>query len=264
MKKRKHVLFAMILASTITSGALAAQTLTGMEVMEQVYTRPTGENMYAELTMTITNSRGSTRDRSISQYRISDDAAGVEKKIMFFTAPADVRNTSFLSWSYADGRNDDQWMYLPALRRVKRIAAGNTTDSFMGSDFTYDDMGERHPSEDTHTILREESYRGSPCYVVESVPNDSSSLVSRTLSWVVKDEWIGLKKEYYDDSGKLVKTLNIDEAKKVDGYWVISDMTMTDLQKKSSTRIRMENVNFSRSLNGSLFTERQMKIGPPR
>ncbi len=264
MKKPGILLFALILASAAAAGTLAARTLTGMEVMEHVYTRPTGDTMYAELIMTITNSRGSTRDRSITQYRISDDAAGIEKKIMFFTAPADVRNTSFLSWSYTDGRSNEQWMYLPALRRVKRIAAGNTSDSFMGSDFTYDDMGERHPSEDTHIILREELYEGSNCIVVESRPKDSSCPYSRTLSWVVKDEWIGLKKEYYDDSGKLVKTLNIDDAKRVDGYWVIGDMTMSDLQKKSTTRIRMENVNFSRSLDDSLFTERQMKIGPPR
>jgi len=232
------------------------------DIMEQVYNRPSGDDMSAELNMTITNSRGSTRDRSIAQYRM--DEGDIEKKIMFFTAPADVRDTSFLSWSYDDGRDDDQWIYLPALRRVKRISAGDKNDTFMGSDFTYDDMGERHPSEDTHTLLREETVDGEHCYVVESVPKDSDAYISRTVSWVVKDEWIGLKKEFYDDSGKLFKKLTINEYDKADGCWVISDMTMENLEKGSSTRIRMEDVEFDSGLRSSLFTERQMKMGPPR
>ena len=133
---------ALLLAFIAAAGTLSAQ-ISGQEVMENMYNRPTGEAMSANLVMTITNSRGATRERSILQYSL--DSGDVERKVMFFTAPADVRDTSFMTWSWDDGRDDDQWIFLPALKRVKRIASDSKDDSFMGSDFTYDDLGERHP-----------------------------------------------------------------------------------------------------------------------
>lgn len=252
------VIFAFI---TGAAGNLFAQT-DGREVMEQVYHRPTGETMSADLIMEITNSRGSVRQRSIRQY--SRDADGTEKKVMFFTAPADVRDTSFMTWSYDDGKDDDQWIYLPALKRVKRISADSKNSSFMGSDFTYDDLGQRHPSEDQHRILRQESYRGEDCYVIESTPLGSDAEFSRTISWIIKDKWIGLKREYYNSSGEIFKTLEINSYDKTDGYLVITDMRMKNLDKGSETQIRMEDVSFDTNLSDSFFTERQMKMGPRR
>jgi hypothetical protein len=260
MKKinRKHflVLAALVLLSLAN---LQAQT-TGAEVMDEVYRRPSGDNMQATLNMTITNSRGSTRERSIVQFR--QDDGNTEKKIMFFTAPADVKNTSFLSYSYSDGKDDDQWIYLPALGRVRRIASDKSNESFMGSDFTYDDMGARHPDEDIHTILREEQIDGWDCYVVESVPVKPNDDYAKTISWVIKDEWIGLKKEFLDSKNSVVRELSIDEYEKIDGIWVITDMTMSNLEKNSSTRIMMNEVSFDNNLRDSFFSERQMKMGP--
>lgn len=258
MKNMRTVLIMLVIGLFLTT-TLTAQ-ITGRQVMEQVYSRDSGNNMSANLSMTITNARGSTRERSIVQFRQDDGT--VENKIMFFTAPADVRNTSFLSYSYADGRKDDQWIYLPALRRVKRIASDKTKDSFMGSDFTYDDMGVRHPSADTHTLLREEVIDGWDCYVVESVPVDPSSDFAKTISWIIKDEWIGLKKEFYSAKGNVARRLVINESEKFDDIWVITNMTMSNLEKNTSTRITMDNVSFNNNLSANFFTERQMKIGP--
>ena len=260
MKKmnRKHLMMVVGIA-LLSLTTLSAQT-TGADVMRQVYERPNGSDMQATLNMTITNSRGSTRERSIVQFR--QDDTNTEKKIMFFTAPADVRNTSFLSYSYADGKKDDQWIYLPALGRVRRIASDKSNESFMGSDFTYDDMGARHPSADTHSILREETIDGWSCYVVESVPVDPNSEFAKTISWVIKDEWIGLKKEFLDTKGSVIRELTIDDYEKIDDIWVITDMTMRNLQKNTSTRITMNEVSFNNNLRDSFFTERQMQIGP--
>lgn len=232
----------------------------GEEVMDKVYTRDSGNNMSANLVMTLTNSRGSTRERSIQQYRKTDTDG--EKKIMFFLAPSDVKDTSFLSYSYADGRSDDQWIYLPALKRVKRVASDKKNESFMGSDFTYDDMGTRHPSADTHKVLRTETIDGRKCLVVESIPKEAKPTYAKTLAWVVEDEWIGLKKEFYLPNGTVGKKLEIKEYEKTDGVWVITDMTMTNVDKNSSTRIQMLDVTFNNDLKDSVFTERQMKIGP--
>jgi outer membrane lipoprotein-sorting protein len=134
----------------------------------------------------------------------------------------------------------------------------------MGSDFTYDDLGERHPSEDRHKILREERLQGESCYVIESVPVNGDDPYSKTLSWIAKDKWVGLSKKYVDEDGNVYKTLEIDEYKKIDGYWVITDMTMRDLERDHSTRLKMENVRFDIGLEDGFFSERQMKRGPRR
>jgi len=251
---------ASIVAIALIALVSLSAALSGEEVMQEVYTRDSGNNMSANLVMTLTNSRGSTRERSIQQYRQNDSDG--EKKIMFFLAPSDVKNTSFLSYSYADGRSDDQWIYLPALNRVKRVASDKKNDSFMGSDFTYDDMGTRHPSADTHKVIRTETIDGRKCLVVESIPKEAKPTYAKTLAWVVENEWIGLKKEFYLPNGKVGKKLEIDSYEKTDGVWVITDMTMSNLDKNSSTRIQMLDVTFNNDLKDSVFTERQMKIGP--
>ena len=259
--KNKHLKrMASIVAIALIALVSLSAALSGEEVMQEVYTRDSGNNMSANLVMTLTNSRGSTRERSIQQYRQNDSDG--EKKIMFFLAPSDVKNTSFLSYSYADGRSDDQWIYLPALNRVKRVASDKKNDSFMGSDFTYDDMGTRHPSSDTHKVIRTETIDGRRCRVVESIPKEAKPTYAKTLAWVVENEWIGLKKEFYLPNGKVGKKLEIDSYEKTDGVWVITDMTMSNVDKNSSTRIQMLDVTFNNDLKDSVFTERQMKIGP--
>lgn len=261
--KGKRIVFALIvLAAVAAFGSPLYATPTGLEVMENVYNRPTGDDMTADLVMILTNSRGATRERSITQFSLNGEE--MDLKMMFFLSPADVRDTSFMSWSYDDGRNDDQWIYLPALRRVKRISSDSKNDSFMGSDFTYDDLGERHPSEDRHSILRQENFKGEQCYVIESIPKGDDDEFSKTVSWIVKDKWIGLQKEFYEDSGKVYKTLTIDSFSRIDGFWVITDMTMKDLDRDHSTRLQMDNVSFGNDLSESFFTERQMKMGPRR
>jgi outer membrane lipoprotein-sorting protein len=261
MKEKFTKLLTVCVLSVIGLTGLFSQT-SGLEVMENVYNRPVGEAMSAELVMTITNSRGATRERSIGQYSL--DAGESDKKIMFFTAPADVRDTSFMTWSWDDGRDDDQWIYLPALRRVKRISSDSKNDSFMGSDFTYDDLGDRHPSEDSHRIIGEETLMGEGCYVIESIPVGKGDAFTKTVSWIVKEKWIGLKKDYYDRRDTVYKTLSIEEFEKIDGYWVVTNMLMEDNDRGSSTRIEMNDVSFNVSLEEDFFSERQMRLGPRR
>jgi len=254
-KKTFVILSLLILAAT---GFLSAQ-MTGDQVMQKVYDRPTGPDIQSELTMTLINSRGSTRVREIKQF--IKDYGNSEKKIMFFTAPADVKNTSFMTWSYDNGKDDDMWIYLPALRKVKRISSDSKSDYFMGSDFTYDDLGDRHPSEDNHKILREETVDGQQCYVVESTPKDPDYMYSKTVSWIIKDEWIGLRKEFYDEDGELLKTLTVKEYDKINGYWVILDMEMYNEQKDHTTRMELKNVKIGEGISDNQFTERMMMRG---
>ena len=231
----------------------------GMDVMTKVYKRPTGTDQEADLTMTLVNRRNARRIRKIHQFL--RDFGEVEKKIMFFQSPADVRNTSFMNWSYDDGRDDDQWIYLPALRKVKRISSDSKSDYFMGSDFTYDDLGERHPNKDKHRIVRKEKLDGQLCYVVESTPKDSDYMYSKTVTWVASDKWIGLKREFYDSSGDHLKTLRVKSYKKIKGFWIVVHSEMHNTQKDHRTVMKLENVRIDTGVNKSRFSERMMKRG---
>ncbi len=121
---------------------------------------------------------------------------------MFFLSPADVRNTSFMNWSYSeDGREMISGYIFPHLNAQNEFQAKGKSDYFMGSDFTYDDLGDRRPAEDVHKLVREESINGIACYVVESTPRDDEYMYSKTITWIDKEKWIGVKKEFYDEDG---------------------------------------------------------------
>jgi outer membrane lipoprotein-sorting protein len=256
MKKSILFLLMAIFASTI----FGQDNISGLKVIENVYSRKSPKDQTGELIMTLINKRGAERIRKIKQF--TKDFGKVEKKIMFFIAPADVHNTSFMNWSYdEDNKDDDQWIYLPALKKIKRISSDSKSDYFMGSDFTYDDLGDRKPKQDNHKILREEKYNGEDCYVVESIPKDEEYMYSKTITWVIKDKWIGLKKEFYDEDGELLKTLNIKKYQKIKGYWLILNSEMHNVQKNHTTTMELKNIKVDSSLPSNKFSERMMKRG---
>lgn len=259
--KLKNVIMLTLLTGVLFSLSMFAQEkLTGRQIIENVYYRPTGDDATSDLTMTLINSRGDERVREIQQF--SKDYGKEEKSIMFFLSPADVRNTSFMNWSYdEEGKDDDQWIYLPALKKVKRISSDSKSDYFMGSDFTYDDLGDRHPSEDTHKLLREEKINGEDCYVVESIPKEEDYMYSKTVTWVSKDKWIGLKKEFYDEDGDHLKNLTVEKYDKIDGFWVILHSEMHNIQKDHKTIMKLKNVKLNTGIDDGMFTERMMKRG---
>ncbi len=255
---RKITLIFLVLM--VISTVLSAQEITGLKIIENVYNRPAAQDQSADLTMSLINSRGNERVREIKQYL--KDTGDVEKKIMYFVAPADVYNTSFMNWSYAKaGKNDDQWIYLPALKRVKRISSDSKSDYFMGSDFTYDDLGDRHPTADTHKLLREEEVDGEMCFVVESIPKEEEYMYSKTITWIVKDKWIGKKKEFYDEDGELLKTLTVKESVKIKDFIVITLSEMHNVQSGHKTIMKLANVELDIGIADNKFTERMMKRG---
>lgn len=245
---------------TLISGLIFAQDLSGLEVIQNVYNRPTGNDMTGNLIMTIENSRGNQRVRKIKQYL--KDFGKDEKKIMFFVSPADVKNTSFMTWSYDDAsKSDDQWIYLPALKKVKRISSDSKGDYFMGSDFTYDELGDRHPMDDTHTILREEVIDGKETIVIESVPKDEEYMYSRTVTWVIKDSWIGLKKEFYDEDDELLKILTVEQEKSFGDVIILTKVKMHNIQRNQFTIMEFSDVEIDKGIPNNKFSERMMKRG---
>ncbi len=250
----------LILLLVVSNTPVFSQEITGLKIVENVYNRPVGEDMTADLTMTLINSSGKERIREINQF--SKDFGDIEKQIMFFISPADIKNTSFMNWSYdEEGKDDDQWIYLPALKKIKRISSDSKSDYFMGSDFTYDDLGDRKPSDDKHSLLREEKLDGEDYYVVESIPKDEDYMYSKTITWVIKDKWIGYKKEFYDEDGDLLKILHVKDYQKIDGFWIIVDTEMENVQKEHKTVMELKNIKIDTGISKSKFTERMMTRG---
>ena len=256
MKITTLILFFLAgIASQIT-----AQELTGREIIDKVYNRPTGDDQTSDLTMTLINKSGDERVRKIKQF--TKDFGDVEKSIMFFTAPADVKNTSFMNWTYDDdSKSDDQWIYLPALKKIKRISSDSKSDYFMGSDFTYDDLGDRKLDDDTHKLLRSETIDGVDYYVVQSIPKDEDYIYSKTITWIRKDNFIGLKKEFYDEDGELLKILKIKKFEKISGIWIITLSEMENVQKNHRTSMKLDNIKINTGIPSSKFTERMMMRG---
>ncbi len=251
-------IIALIFAIGFSQKAMS-QSLTGKQIIEKVYNRPAGDDQTADLSMTLINRSGSQRVRKIKQF--TKDLGKVEKSIMFFLAPADVKNTSFMSWTYDSDQSDDQWIYLPALKKTKRISSDSKSDYFMGSDFTYDDLGDRKLEDDTHKLLREESFEGKECYVVESISKDEEYMYFKTLVWVNKSNFIGVKKEFYDEDEDLLKILSIKEIEEISGIWVITNSEMKNVQKNHRTTMILTNTQINTGISEAKFSERMMMRG---
>jgi outer membrane lipoprotein-sorting protein len=250
----------LLTVAIVIAGFSASAQLTGREIVNKAYNLPSGDDQTSQLTMTLVNKSGQTRIRKIQQF--TKDFGTVEKSIMFFLSPADVKNTSFMNWSYDDeNKADDQWIYLPALKKVKRISSDSKSDYFMGSDFTYDDLGDRKLDADTHKLLREENIEGHDCYVVESVSKDEDYMYSKTVTWIRKDNFVGVKKEFYDEDGELLKTLHIKEVKKISGFWIITHSEMENIQNNHKTVMQLSNIKINTGVPASKFTERMMMRG---
>lgn len=257
MKTIKFIVAATFL---MVAGINANAQLTGTQIIEKVYNRASGDDQSSTLTMTLTNYSGQTRVRTIQQF--SKDLGDTEKSIMFFQTPADVKNTSFMNWSYDDDNMaDDQWIYLPALKKVKRISSDSKSDYFMGSDFTYDDLGDRKLSADNHKLLREETLNNKLCYVVESITKDEDYMYSKTITWIDKTTFVGVQKEFYDEDAELLKTLTIKKVEKIAGFYVITNSEMKNVQKNHSTTMILSNVKVNTGISADKFTERMMMRG---
>lgn len=253
--KTTTIVLVVLLSSNININA----QLTGRQIVDKAYNIPTGKDKTSTLTMTLTNKQGKQRVRKIKQFY--KDMGTVEKNIMFFQSPADVKNTSFMNWTYDSNKSDDQWIYLPALKKVKRISSDSKSDYFMGSDFTYDDLGDRKLDADTHKLLKTETLNGKACYVVESVSKDEDYMYSKTKTWINKANFIGVEKEFYDEDGDLIKILTIKKIEKIKGFWVITQSEMKNVQKNHKTSIVLSNVQINTGVSDAKFTQRTMMRG---
>ena len=237
--------------------------ITGQEIAENVTNRETGETGHSLINMELIDAQDNTRSRIIEHWSM-DTENDLSRFVIVFHRPASVQGTRFLV-KENENRDDDQWIYLPALDRVRRIAASEGDQSFMGTDFTYDDLKTREVDEDTHELLREESFGGREVYVVESVPKDpDSSQYSKRVQWVAKDIWIPMKVEFYDKNEELLKVLTADELEQVQGIWTPMENIMENVQTGHSTRMTVDRIRYNEDLNPDLFSTNFLRTGRVR
>jgi len=253
---KKTILMAVLLVA-----ALQVDAQSGRDIVERVKNRPDGDTRYAEMQLTLVKKNGNQRERKMVSWAM--DEGKDTKKIMFFTYPGDVKGTGFLTWDYDQaGKEDDKWLYLPAMKKTRRISGSSSkTDYFMGTDFTYDDMGGRSVDDDTHKLLREEEKDGHKCWVVESVPVDSHEIYSKKLSWIRQDCDTAIYVEFYDKLNKLHRVMTVQDIQKVDGFWTVMKMKMENVQTGHSTLITVSAPKYDIKVDKSLFTVAKLEKG---
>lgn len=243
--------------------ALPASAITGREIAENMQDRETGDTTHALVNMRLVDEDGDTSDRVIEQYG-REDSQGLTQNVIIFHEPASVADTRFLTIEN-DGSDDDQWIYLPSLQRVRRIAGGEGDSSFMGTDFTYDDLQTRDIEEYQYELLREDEFEGRPVYVVETTPNDpDDSQYSRLVQWVDRERWLPLKIEFFDNDGELLKVNTVSRVERVQGYWTIINNTMENVQTDHRTELAIQRFQYNENLPDSLFTTNFLETGRAR
>ncbi len=188
---------------------------------------------YSEMEMVLINAHG---DRTVRKLvtEVKEKENDGDMSLSTFEWPADVKDTRMLTWSHKTG-DDDQWLYLPALKRVKRISSRNKSGAFMGSEFSYEDLGSQEVEEFTHKFLEDTELDGRACWLLERDPVSEKSGYSKEIVWMDKEYMNPLKIEYYDRKGELLKVGRFLDYKQYEKWWRVSAIEMENVQthKKS-------------------------------
>src|SRR3989344_7902161 len=244
---------------------LPAMALTGEEVMKKsqaAFLYP-GKDFKARVTMKLIGKDGGERVRELVMLRKNFGAPGGEQKyFMVFFKPADVKDMSFMTYKYP-AKDDDRWIFIPAVSMVKRIAAQDKRSSFVGSDFTYEDVSGRDIEDDTHVVEREEKVGDRDCYVVKSTPKGADSDFGYKFTWVDKANYLPLKEEQYDKKGTRYKQFTANEIADVKGIPTAVKRTMKNLQTGHRTEVAYLKTDYGLGIEDSLFSERFLRQ-PPR
>lgn len=262
MKHLKSVLALFLLLNT---GLLQAEIseqesiAKGLEIAVEADKRDKGfSDFTASMVMELRNKQGDTSTRTIRLKTLEVPGDG-DKSMSIFDSPADVKGTAFLTFSHAI-EPDEQWLYLPALKRVKRISSKNKSGPFMGSEFAYEDLASQEVEKYTYKYLRDEEMNGADCFVIERFPAYEHSGYTRQIAWVNKDKYVAEKIEFYDRKNTLLKTLiNSGYQQYLGQYWRASEMFMENHQTGKSTVLKWENYKFKTGLSDNDFDRNSLK-----
>lgn len=232
----------------------------GRAVFEEADRRNDGfGDSQGDMLMILKNKRENTSEREMSVQSLEGPKGEGDKTLMVFLSPKDQKGTALLTYQHED-RDDDQWLYLPALKRVKKIASSKKSGPFMGSEFSFEDIGGQQVDDYTYKYLRDEKIDGQDTFVIESYPKDKNSGYTKVITWVDKEHYRTLKADFYDRKNSHLKTL---EAKDFhlyqDKFWRPHEMEMVNHQTGRSTVLKQSNIKFNVGLNENDFTQNSLK-----
>ncbi len=245
----------------------AAELPDGHDIMQSVVDRDEGQWVTRTLIMEMTDRNGTTRVRETSAFR---RYYGDEKRtVMFYRSPTNVKGTGFLTYDYPEtDRDDDQWLYLPALRKVRRISASDRGDYFLGTDLTYEDMKKENKvalEDYSFRTIGEEEVEGHKTFVVEGTP--VSPEVAKELGygkvlWRVDPQiWISRKAEMWDVNGNPLKTIRSREIESIDGIWTVQKIHVQHHKTGHQTLLRFSDIDYQSEIKDKIFKTRNLKRG---
>ena len=231
--------------------------ISGYEIAAQIDSRKTPIDSKMDLIMSLTNKKGNTRSYSLRS--ITKD--NTKKQIIWFLSPPDDKGVAFLKIEH-DNRDDEMRIWLPAFKKIRRIAATKRDDSFMGSDMSYEDLSSRQIDEYTFKIIGQGIYDSTVCYLLESIPNkDVQTEYSQHITWVDTSLFLPMKEESFDKEGKLLKEKYFSYIHIV-GFDVFSEVIVKDVQKNHTTELQFKNIELNTDIDDNLFHERSLKRLP--
>ena len=231
----------------------------GLAIATEAEKRDTGwVDQSADLEMILRNKQGETSSRTLHINTLEVDGDG-DKSLTVFDNPRDIKGTAFLSHTHAL-QPDDQWLYLPALKRVKRIASANKSGPFVGSEFAYEDLTSQEIEKYKYKWLRDESLNGHPVFVIERYPQYENSGYTRQVVWIDKDMYQPWKVEYYDRKNELLKTLTFsDYSQYLDKFWRAARLDMVNQQTGKETTLVWKNYQFKNGFSDRDFDQNTLK-----
>ena len=231
--------------------------LTGEELIDKIDLKKKPVDTKFDIVMTLTNKNGKIRESVLRSFSKNDGS----KQIMWFLKPASDKGISFLKIEY-DNKPDQMKLWLPAFKKSKRISSGKRSDSFMGSDMSYEDMSSRQKNEFDFKIIGKEVYKNIDCYILESTPRENlKTEYSKHLSWIDSSLLVSIKEESYDKSGSLLKEKYFSYLT-IDDYQILKNVKVYNIPKKHSTQIKFDNIKLNNNLKDNIFHERSLKRLP--
>lgn len=260
------VLLRALSLSLLPLGGLAfdAVAQTAPEIMQKYRQVHRVKDEEEQLLLKLVSRGGAVKDRRVARWTLNG-AGDLDKILIRFLTPRDVENTALLTWEAKDG-NDDQWLYLPATKKPKRIAASGKKNRFMGTDFTYEDLRPENVAVNTYTLARSEAVDGQDCWVIESVPANARQAADTAYSkrrlWIRKDNMAMVKREYYDKQSRLEKVELMRKLVSVKGAaWRTDEYEMQDLLNGTKTIVSVEKRAVEKGLKDDFFTEAELTRG---
>ncbi len=257
-------LYKLVLTSLLVismSGLVAAETPEekGLRISKESKAKDLGwTDSKATLEMILKNQHGQTSVRKMRLKSMEQENDG-DKSLTIFDSPSDVKGTAFLSFSHPNG-NDDQWLYLPALKRVKRISSRNKSGSFMGSEFSFEDLTSFEVEKYRYEYVKDEVVDGENCWVVIQYPLDKYSGYKKRIVWIDQSEYRIRKTDFYDRKDSLLKTLTLSNfVLHADKYWRPQDLEMINHQSGKSTTLHYTDFTLKTGLNAKEFNKNALK-----